>query len=96
MFFAHLPAGYLISRWLKPATQKKLIAGTLAAGMIGAVFQISICYISISSMPRHNTIILTGHICRLPGWLVAPLCGWRHDIDLRRFDKHSPLFYWVG
>lgn len=96
MFFAHLPAGYLISRWLKPATDKKLISTTLAAGMIGAIFpDIDLLYLYLLDATR-STIILTGRICRLPGSLVAPLCGWRHGIDLRRFDKHSLHFCWVG
>ena len=56
MFFAHLPAGYLISRWLKPDAQKAHFKWTLAAGMIGGVFpDIDLLYLYFfDATPQHH------------------------------------------
>lgn len=56
MFFAHLPAGYLVSRWLKPANQKIHFKWTLAAGMIGGVFpDIDLLYLYFfDATPQHH------------------------------------------
>lgn len=70
MFFAHLPAGYLVSRWVKPREQKTHLIAALAAGMIGAVFpDIDLLYLHLlDATPQHHHTYWT----HLP---LAWLCG---------------------
>lgn len=56
MFFAHLPAGYLVSRCLIRGDQKTLFKWTLAAGMIGGIFpDVDLLYLYLlDATPQHH------------------------------------------
>ena len=56
MFFAHLPAGYLVSRCLIRGNQKTHLKWTLVAGMLGGIFpDVDLLYLYfLDATPQHH------------------------------------------
>lgn len=75
MFFAHLPAGYLVSRALLRAGRHASVKWTLAAGMIGGVFPDGdLLYLNLlDTTPQHHHTYWT----HLPiAWLGCTALAW--------------------
>lgn len=78
MFFAHLPAGYLVGRTLVRGGQQASIKWTLAAGMAGGVFpDIDLLYLYLlDATPQHHHTYWT-HLpvawagCSALAWIAA-------------------------
>lgn len=75
MFFAHLPAGYLVSRALVRGGEHTGIKWTLAAGMLGGVFpDLDLLYLYLlDATPQHHHTYWT----HLPiAWLGCSVLAW--------------------
>ena len=87
MFFAHLPAGYLVSRCLNRGGPKTHLKWTLVAGMLGGIFpDVDLLYLYLlDATPQHHHTYWT----HLPiAWLGLGLLTWlaaRHrDVAFRQ------------
>lgn len=75
MFFAHLPAGYLVSRCLNRGVPKPHLKWTLVAGMLGGIFpDVDLLYLYLfDATPQHHHTYWT----HLPlAWLGIGALAW--------------------